>query len=182
MTRSRLIQILAGALLVALSGLAVAACGGGGGATAAAPAKTTDRASVTVGLANTGLGNILVDSHGRSLYLFKADTGTNSACGGACAVAWPPLLADGKPTAGSGVNTSLVGTARRSDGTEQVTYNGHPLYRFVKDTKPGQTMGQGLTAFGAPWYVLSTAGNQITTQPSSSGSSASPGGSGAAGY
>ena len=108
--------------------------------------------------------------------------GTNSACSGTCAVAWPPLLADGKPTAGSGVNTSLVGTARRSDGTEQVTYNGHPLYLFVEDTKPGQTTGQGVTAFGAPWYVLSTAGNQITTQPSSSGSSGSPGGSGAAGY
>ena len=182
MTRSRPIQILAGALLVTLSALAVAACGGGGAATATGPSKTSDRASVTVGLANTGLGNILVDSQGRTLYLFKADTGANSACSGACAVAWPPLLADGKPTAGSGVNMSLVGTARRSDGTEQVTYNGHPLYRFVKDTKTGQTTGQALSAFGAPWYVLSTAGNQIATQPSSSGSSGSPGGGAAAGY
>jgi hypothetical protein len=91
------------------------------------------------------------------------------------------LIAHGKPTVGSGVNGSLVGTAKRSDGTEQVTYNGHPLYLFVKDTKADQTAGQGVTAFGAPWYVLSAAGDSITTQLSTASSSTS-GGSNVSGY
>jgi predicted lipoprotein with Yx(FWY)xxD motif len=186
MTRTRPIAFLPTAAVVPLMALAVAACGGSGGgnaATAATPPKTTHATSATVSLANTGLGSLLVDSTGRTLYLFEADSGTNSACSGACAAAWPPLLAHGKPTVGSGLNASLIGTAKRSNGTEQVTYNGHPLYLFVKDTAAGQTTGQGLTAFGAPWYVLSAAGDAITTQPSSSSTSStsSSGGSGAYG-
>jgi predicted lipoprotein with Yx(FWY)xxD motif len=175
MTRTRPIAFLASAAVVPLMALAGAACGGSGGgnaATAATPPKTTHATSATVGLANTGLGSLLVDSTGRTLYLFEADSGTNSACSGACAAAWPPLLAHGKPTVGSGLNASLIGTAKRSNGTEQVTYNA-----------AGQTTGQGLTAFGAPWYVLSAAGDAITTQPSSSSTSStsSSGGSGAYG-
>src|ERR1700733_12339693 len=184
MTRTRPIPFLPSAAVVALMALAVAACGGSGGnaATAAPPPETAHATSATVSLANTGLGSILVDSTGRTLYLFEADSGTKSACSGACVGAWPPLLAHGKPTVGSGLNASLIGTAKRSNGTEQVTYNGHPLYLFVKDTGAGQTTGQGLTAFGAPWYVLSAAGDAITTQPSSStSSSGSSGSSGAYG-
>src|SRR3979411_1466240 len=98
MTRSRPITFLATAAVIPLIALAVAACGGGA-ATAATP-KTSSGASATVGVANSGLGSILVDSTGRTLYLFKADVGANSACTGACATAWPPLLAKGKPTAG----------------------------------------------------------------------------------
>lgn len=180
MRNTRPITFLASAAVIPLTALAVAACGGGsnGAATAATPPKTNNAASATVDVANTGLGSILVDSTGRTLYLFNGDTGTKSECNGACAVAWPPLLAHGKPIVGSGVNASLVGTAKRSNGAEQVTYNGHPLYLFVQDTKPGQATGQGSSAFGALWYVLSAAGNQITTQPSSS----STGGSSASGY
>ncbi len=181
MTRTRLIALLPSAAAVPLMALAVAACGGGGSnATAATPPKTTHTTLATVSLANTGLGSLLVDSTGRTLYLFEADSGTKSACSGACAAAWPPLLAHGKPTVGSGLNASLIGTAKRSNGSEQVTYNGHPLYLFVKDTATGQTTGQGLTAFGAPWYVLSAAGDAITTQPSSSSTSSS-GSSGSSG-
>jgi predicted lipoprotein with Yx(FWY)xxD motif len=183
MTRTRPIAFLSSAAVVPLIALAVAACGGSGNAaTAATPPKTTHATSATVSLASTGLGSILVDSTGRTLYLFEADSGTKSACSGACAAAWPPLLAHGKPTIGSGLNASLIGTAKRSNGTEQVTYNGHPLYLFVKDTAAGQTTGPGLTAFGAPWYVLSAAGDAITTPPSSSSTSTgSSGGSGAYG-
>jgi predicted lipoprotein with Yx(FWY)xxD motif len=172
MTRRNILTTLSGALLVALSVLAVAACGGGGGATAATRPKTTSGASATTGLANTSLGNILVDSQGRTLYLFKADSATTSACTGACASAWPPLLASGKPTVGAGADASLIGTADRSDGTNQVTYNGHPLYRFAHDTKAGDTNGQAVTAFGALWYVVSSSGNQITGRVSSSGTGA----------
>ncbi len=175
MTRTRPINFLASAAVIPLIALAVAACGGGGGAATAATPKTSTGASATVGVANTGLGSTLVDSAGRTLYLFKADVGTQSACTGACATAWPPLLVTGKPTAGTGVTTSKLGTTTRSGGKHQVTYNGHPLYLFIKDQKPGQTTGQGVTAFGAAWFALTPAGNQIPGTPPSSGGGGSTG-------
>jgi predicted lipoprotein with Yx(FWY)xxD motif len=179
MTRSRPITFLASAALIPLAALAVAACGGGGSAATAATPKTTSGASATVGVANTSLGSILVNSTGHTLYLFKADSGTMSACTGACASAWPPLLAKGTPTAGSGLTASKLGTITRPGGTQQVTYNGHPLYLFINDTKPGQTTGQGLTEFGAAWFALTPSGSQAAAPASSSGSG---GGSGGLGY
>jgi predicted lipoprotein with Yx(FWY)xxD motif len=119
----------------------------------------------------------LVDSQGRTLYLFKADRGTNSACTGACATAWPPLIAHGNPTVGGGASASLLGTAKRTDGTQQVTYNGHPLYLFVSDQSPGDVSGQGVTAFGASWFVLSTVGKQVSAKPASTGGGGNSGGS-----
>ena len=169
MTRTRPITSLASAALIALVALTVAACGGGGAATAAPP-KTSTGAAATVGVSNSSLGSILVNSSGRTLYLFKADSGTMSACSGACATAWPPLQATGKPTAGKGLTASKLGTITRSDGTRQVTYNGHPLYLFVKDKKPGDVTGQGVTAFGAHWFALARSGNQISAAPASSSS------------
>lgn len=174
MTR-RPITFLASAAVIPLVALTVAACGGGGSAATAAnaPAKTSTGASTTVSVANSSLGSILVNSKGLTLYLFKADVGTKSACSGACASAWPPLRSAGKPTAGSGVEASLLGTTPRSDGQAQVTYNGHPLYLYIGDKKPGDVTRQGVNAFGAPWYVVSPAGNQITSQASSSSSGGS---------
>jgi predicted lipoprotein with Yx(FWY)xxD motif len=113
----------------------------------------------------TGLGNILVDSQGRTVYMFGADSGTTSACTGACATAWPPVPATGTPTAGTGANAALIGTTSRSDGTNQVTYNGHPLYTFMGDHQPGDTNGQGLVAFGGSWSALSPAGVPISPAP-----------------
>jgi predicted lipoprotein with Yx(FWY)xxD motif len=108
----------------------------------------------------------LVDSAGRTLYLFKADSRTKSACSGACATAWPPLLVTSKPIGGTGLTASKLGTITRpGGGRKQVSYNGHPLYLFIKDKKPGQTTGQGLTAFGAAWFTVSPAGNQIGGHP-----------------
>jgi predicted lipoprotein with Yx(FWY)xxD motif len=178
MTRSRSITFLATAAVIPLTALALASCGGGSNdATAAtAPPKTANGRPATVGLANSGLGKILVDSQGRTLYLFKKDAGTKSACFGACASDWPPLRADGKPAVGSGASASMVGTTTRSDGKPQVTYDGHPLYLYEGDQKPGDTNGQGITAFGAAWYALSPAGNQVSGQPSSSGAGSSSGG------
>ena len=132
------------------------------GASAGAPA--TDASGVaSVGLASSKLGKILVDGAGRTLYLWEADTGKASTCDGACASAWPPLTTTGKPMAGPGVSASKLGTIERSDGTSEVTYNGHPLYRFSGDSAPGQTNGQGSNGFGAAWYVLAPAGNAIET-------------------
>jgi len=119
------------------------------------------------------LGRILVDSTGRTLYLFKADSGAKSACFGACAVAWPPLRTGGKPVSGNGASAALLGSIPRSDGARQVTYDGHPLYLFVKDQKAGEVNGQGLTAFGAAWFAVSAAGNQVSSRPTGHGSSSS---------
>jgi predicted lipoprotein with Yx(FWY)xxD motif len=160
-----------------LTALSVAACGGSGGATAAPPI-TTSRRATTVGVASTRLGRILVDSHGRTLYLFKLDSGGLSACTGACATAWPPLLAHGKPSVGSGASASLVASIQRANGTRQLTYNGHPLYTFVDDQKRGDLKGQGVSAFGARWYVLSPAGDQIAGRAPSSGAAATSSGGG----
>jgi hypothetical protein len=101
MTRSGPSPFLPSASVMVVA-LALAACGGGGTSTAAAP-KTSGGASATVGVANSSLGSILVDSSGRTVYLFEADSGIKSACRGACATAWPPLLAKGTPTAGTGL-------------------------------------------------------------------------------
>jgi predicted lipoprotein with Yx(FWY)xxD motif len=173
MTR-RPLGLLSAAVAVALVALVAAGCGsGGGGSTVTANTASGSSgggSSATVNVANSGLGNILVDSKGRTLYLFQKDTGTTSTCSGACATAWPPLRASGKPTAGSGAKASLLGTTPRSDGKPQVTYNGHPLYGYQGDSKAGDTNGQAVDGFGAPWYVLSPSGDEITTASSSSGS------------
>jgi predicted lipoprotein with Yx(FWY)xxD motif len=169
MSRSRSITVLAGAA-APLAVLAVAASGKGDSASAA-PQKPTNGRPAAVGVAkrqptlkvrNSRLGKILVDSRGRTLYLFKRDRGTRSACFGACATFWPPLRVSGKPTVGRGAKASKVGTTRRSDGRRQVTYNRHPVYRFAQDKKPGDTNGEGLTAFGGRWFAVSPAGTQVS--------------------
>jgi predicted lipoprotein with Yx(FWY)xxD motif len=175
--RSRSIGVLGAGGLAVLAAVAVG-CGGGGATAASTPPKTASGQAATVGISNTGIGQILVNSQGRTLYLFKADQGTKSACTGACAGAWPPLLAKGKPTLGNGINASLVGTATRPEGTTQLTYNGHPLYLFAQDQKAGETNGQGVSAFGAAWFALNSAGNQVSAKPSSSSTS----GGGGLGY
>jgi predicted lipoprotein with Yx(FWY)xxD motif len=170
MTHSKPITSLAAAVAIPLAALAVAGCGGGRKATASqAPAKTASGRAPTVGVAKTGLGKILVDSKGRTIYLFKKDQGAKSVCTGVCANDWPPVRASGKPTVGGGTNASMVAITRRSDGARQVTYHGHPLYLYEGDHKPGETNGQGLTAFGAGWYALTSAGNQVSGRASNSG-------------
>jgi len=101
------------------------------------------------------------------VYLFKKDTSSKSTCTGACAASWPPVRATGKPTAAGGATASMLGTTKRSDGKPQVTYNGHPLYLFSGDQNAGNLNGQGVNAFGAVWWAVSPAGNQVTTKPSS---------------
>src|SRR5579864_8524640 len=145
----KLSTALAASSLVALFATALALAGG------------TQSGGAKVSIAKSPLGRILVDSKGITLYDFVKDKGTMSACYGACAALWPPLVTKGKPIAGPGVKASLLGTTNRKDGKLEVTYGGHPLYYFVTDRHPGQTTGQGVNQFGGPWWVLSAAGKEI---------------------
>jgi predicted lipoprotein with Yx(FWY)xxD motif len=140
-----------------LLALAALGCGGGGGY--GGGGGTSDAS--TVSMRQTGLGRILVDGSGRTLYLFEKDRGGRSACSGACASAWPPVTAGGTPRAGAGVSAELLGTTKRADGTSEVTYAGHPLYLYAGDHKAGDATGQGLDQFGAEWYVLRANGHKI---------------------
>jgi predicted lipoprotein with Yx(FWY)xxD motif len=129
--------------------------------TAIASSATSKPATVKTG--TSALGRIVVDGKSRTLYLFEKDKHGKSACSGACATNWPPLLTKGKPVAGTGAKASLLGTTKRSDGTTQVTYNKHPLYTFLGDKgKRGATTGEGLDAFGAKWYVVAAKGTART--------------------
>lgn len=110
----------------------------------------------------TSLGKTLTDSQGMTVYWFAADHGTMSACSGACAAVWPPVI--GTPHAAAGVTlTGTLGTITRSDGTKQATYNGHPLYTFKSDTSPGQVTGNKVTNFGAEWFAITTSSSSSST-------------------
>src|SRR6266542_4032305 len=124
-------------------------------------ARSATETNATVSLRKTKLGPILVNSRGHTLYLFAKDRNGKSSCSGSCARFWPPLLSQGKPTAGPGVKPSLLGTTRRSNGSRQVTYNRHPLYTYALDKRAGQTTGEGNSAFGAKWYAVSARGTAV---------------------
>jgi predicted lipoprotein with Yx(FWY)xxD motif len=143
--------------LIALAALALAV----GSAPASAAAK-----HAVVKTRSTSLGTILVDSKGRTLYLFRKDKTRRSRCSGSCADAWPPLTTRQKPRARGGAKQSKLSTSRRSNGARQVVYNGHPLYRYAFDSAAGDTFGQGSTAFGAGWFVVAPSGKAITSSGS----------------
>jgi predicted lipoprotein with Yx(FWY)xxD motif len=137
------------------------------GGTSAPPASSGS----TVQVANSAqYGSILVDAQGNTLYLFDQDTGKTSACTGTCTSNWPALTVSGSPTAGTGVDASLLGTAKQADGSTQVTYNGHLLYTFTGDSAPGATSGEGVEDF----FIISSTGDKVASAmaPSSSSSSA----------
>lgn len=160
--------------LALLALLVIAGCGGGGSSSSestaaeSAPPKSeptysskpepaaeaTAKVAVVKVMNTPDLGKVIVDSKGMTLYDFHKDKGTTSACYGECAVAWPPLLTSGEPKATGGAEQSLLGTTKRKDGTVQVTYDGHPVYGFVEDNKPGETNGNDFNGFGAAWYAL----------------------------
>lgn len=132
--------------------------------TSASPSVSAPAASApatqdaTVMTASSDLGTILVDGKGMTLYLFTKDTqgSGKSTCEGECLAAWPPLLGD--PQAGEATDQALLGTITRSDGTTQASYNGWPLYYWVKDSAPGDTTGQGVNKV---WWVLDANGDAI---------------------
>ena len=136
---------------------------------AAAPASGPAAVDVSQ---DSKLGSILVDSKGMTLYMYTKDTANTSSCYSSCATAWPPLLTTGAPTAGTGVDASLLGTTTRTDGSTQVTYNGLPLYYWIKDKAAGDTTGQGVQNV---WYVVDPSGKPVTSAPAASGAAASSG-------
>jgi predicted lipoprotein with Yx(FWY)xxD motif len=176
MISSKPFALLTTAAVLGLTVVALASCGGSNSKPIASspPPKTASGRPATIGVENSNLGKILVDAQGRTLYLFTKDSGTTSQCTGACASAWPPVRATGKPTVGSGANASMVGTTPRSDGKPQVTYNGHPVYLYQGDNSQGDTNGQGLNAFGGGWFAVSPAGQQVSGTGSNTGGGSSP--------
>jgi predicted lipoprotein with Yx(FWY)xxD motif len=104
------------------------------------------------------LGKILVDGEGMTLYMFTKDEADKSNCSGKCIENWPPLLTQGNPTLGDGVDAAKIGTATLADGSMIVTYNHMPLYYWIKDKAPGDTTGQGNNDV---WYVVAPDGNPV---------------------
>jgi predicted lipoprotein with Yx(FWY)xxD motif len=154
-------------LTVAALGLTLSACGSG------QPAKTQ---SGQVGSAAPGAavavaqdparGAILVNAAGRTLYLFEKDRGTTSACTGGCAQIWPAYTAGAHPTAGSGVDSGMLGTAN-GQVPGQVTYNGHLLYTYSGDSAPGDVKGVSIP----DWYPVSPSGTKVDKTDDQGGSS-----------
>ena len=171
-----------------VTGLLAAACGSTGTtAASSAPASSAPASSSASGssapassvgtvraAAVSGVGTVLVDSTGRTLYLFTPDNQSQATCAGACAQIWPGLdVANGAPVAGPGINASLLGTTKAPSGQTQVTYDRWPLYTFSHDSAPGEAHGQGLHTFGGSWSALDPSG-QMATATSSTPTSPAP--------
>jgi len=188
-------SIFIGALLAVVGAIVIAGCGGGGSSSSSSSSSETsgsENAGATTssegggsgtiaGGEVAGVGTVLVDSEGMTVYLFTPDEGTTSTCYGGCEAAWPPVVAEGKPTAGEGATSSALGTTKRKDGTMQVTYNGHPLYTFSGDTAPGEAVGQ---ENDGTWFVLDESGEAVKGGAPSGGTteSTTTGSSGGGGY
>ena len=146
--------------------IAIAGCGGSSTQTTSHPAtQTGSQAGSSVSEAeltvqSSHYGPTIFDSHHRVLYQFAADHSSQSTCYGECAKAWPPMLTSGQPKAIKGLDSSLLGTTTRRDGSQQVIYAGHPLYYFSED-KPGKIMCQHVKLHGGFWYVVKPNGMAI---------------------
>ena len=147
--------VAAAAAVLAACGSSATSSAGGGSTSTGSPVAATAGSLKT---ATIGGATVLTDAKGFAVYSFAPDTMTKSDCDGACAAAWPPVK--GPVTAGAGV-TGTLGTIKRSDGSAQATYDGHPLYTFVKDTGPGTDTGNGLNAFGGLWHALTASGSPV---------------------
>ena len=131
-------------------------------AAASPSAQPSQSGPLTLQLADSRYGKIVVDGSGRALYLFDADRSPVSTCYGACATAWPPLIETHPPTAGPDLAQALTSMTARTDGSQQVTYNGHPLYYYVGDRGPGEVNCQAVVEYGGGWYVVDRQGSKIS--------------------
>jgi predicted lipoprotein with Yx(FWY)xxD motif len=167
----RVTRSLSLAALALAAGGTLAACGGNSGYGSDGSTPPPSSATPTIEVSSTSLGSVLTDGSGRTLYLFTHDSGGSSACDGGCLSVWPPLT--GTPTAGSGANSSLLGTITRSDGSTQATYAGHPLYYYSGDSGAGDVNGQEIQD---SWYVVNASGEEVEGQATEAPSSDSGGG------
>jgi len=171
-SRRRLAALVAAAFSLSLAAATVAPSIAGG----ASDKKHTKAHGALVKIEKSDkYGRVLVTSSGKTLYLLTADTATTLACNTGCTALWRPLMTKGKPRAGKGVSAKKLGTVKRGSKL-QVTYDGHPLYRYVGDTRSGQMNGEGIASYGGTWYVLSASGSAVSH--ASSGSGSGSGGSG----
>jgi predicted lipoprotein with Yx(FWY)xxD motif len=156
------------------------------GSSSSAPGGTSPAAVTISAKSVPGVGTVLVNGQGQTLYMLTSEKGGKLTCTDAsgCTKVWPDTeLPKGMTAAkaGSGIQASLLGTVKAASGSLYVTYNGWPLYTFSGDSGPGQAKGEGITNFGGTWYVLGTSGTPVTSMQSPSGSSPSTG-SGGGGY
>jgi predicted lipoprotein with Yx(FWY)xxD motif len=170
MTTRKMMLLTLPAAAAATAGLAACSSSGASSspAASASPASSSGAAVAaanTVKTAQIGGATVLTSSKGFTLYSFAPDTPTTSKCNGTCAQNWPPVHG---PVTAAGV-TGTFATIKRSDGSAQATFDGHPLYTFVGDTSPGQAHGNGLNAAGGVWHEITTSGT-ATAGGSSTGS------------
>ena len=165
------LAVLAACSSTAASAPASPASGAAAGSSASASGNTV------IETASSSAGTVLTNGSGRAVYLWVKDTGDMSQCSGACAGAWPPVTTTGTVTAAGSAKPSDLGTITRSDGTKQVTYDGHPLYYFSGDSGAGTASGQGSDSFGAKWWLVAPGGGDVTASVSSFTASASGSGS-----
>jgi len=156
---------LAGALLAWGGGheLDVAASASPAASTSDTQGTTTSASAAkrrTIKTVNSQFGKILADGRGQAVYIFDKETSSKPECYGACAKAWPPVLTKGRPVAGRGARSGLLGTTRRRDGKQQVTLDGKPLYYYVHDT-PGQVLCHDVHEFGGLWLVVRRDGTPV---------------------
>jgi predicted lipoprotein with Yx(FWY)xxD motif len=152
----------AAAVLAACSSSGTSSTSGGGSTSTSSPAAATAGSLKT---ATIGGATVLTTANGFTVYSFAPDTSTKSNCNGTCAQNWPPVKG---PATASGVKGTF-GTIKRSDGSTQATFDGHPLYAFVGDTAPGQAKGNGLNAAGGVWHEITTSGSAAPVSTSSAG-------------
>jgi predicted lipoprotein with Yx(FWY)xxD motif len=168
-----------GSAAVALLAMALTGCGNSTsptGSSTSAPASTSaaSGSGAVLKTGHTSLGTVLVNGSGYTVYWFAKDHGTASACTGACASAWPPVI--GTPQAASGVSLpGKLAAISRGGGLLQATYNGHPLYTYAGDSAPGQAGGNDINGFGGLWYAITIGGSSTSPTPSAAASSTSYG-------
>lgn len=169
------LQTMKRATLIVAVGLLVGACGSSSttptqpsGSTTGGTSGGGGSSSVSLSTASiSGVGTVLVNSQGKTLYTFAPDKAKKVTCTGSCAQVWPPLKAPSgqKASASAGAKASLVGSDPNPSGGDVVTYKGWPLYTYVADSAAGTAKGQAINANGGLWYAISPSGSVIKTKP-----------------